>query len=84
MIIELICAPFFLLVDGIIALLPVLTYIPTSIVDTVSLLLKAMQFFPNDVWVMAISNIVFWLTVHFIVSLIKFVVGWIPFISMGD
>lgn len=84
MIIELICTPFFLLVDGIIALLPVLTYIPTSIVDTVSLLLKAMQFFPIDVWVMAIGNIVFWLTIHFIVSLIKFVVGWIPFISMGD
>lgn len=83
MIIKLICAPFFLLIDGLISLTPVLTYIPTSIVDTISLLLKAMQFFPNDVWIMAIGNIVFWVTVHFVISLIKFIVGWIPFINMG-
>lgn len=84
MIIKLICSPFFLIVDGIIALLPVLTYIPTSIADTITLLLKAMQFFPPDVWIMAIGNIVFWITVHFIVALIKFILGWIPFLSMGD
>lgn len=83
MIIKLICSPFFILIDGIIALMPTLTYIPTSIVDTVSLLTKAMQFFPTDVWVMVIGNIVFWTVLHFIVSLIKFIVGWIPFINMG-
>lgn len=83
MIIKLICSPFFLLVDGIISLIPVLTYIPTSIVDTISLLLKAMQFFPNDVWIMAIGNIVFWITLHFIISLIKFILSWIPLVNMG-
>lgn len=83
MIIKLICEPFFLLIDGVIALMPVLTYIPTSIVDTVSLLLKAMQFFPVDVWIMAIGNIIFWVLLHFTISLIKFIVSWIPFINMG-
>lgn len=83
MIIKLICSPFFLLVDGIIALIPVLTYIPTSIVDTISLLLKAMQFFPTDVWIMVISNIVFWILLHFVIALIKFIISWIPFVNMG-
>lgn len=83
MIIKLICAPFFLLIDGVIALIPVLNYIPTSIVDTVSLLLKAMQFFPTDVWIMCIGNIVFWIALHFAISLIKFIVSWIPFVNMG-
>ena len=83
MIIELICSPFFILVDSIIFLIPILTYIPTSIVDTISLLLKAIQFFPYDVWFIVISNIVFWITVHFIFALIKFVLGFIPFVNMG-
>jgi len=83
MIIKLICAPFFLLADGLIALIPILTYIPTSIVDTISLLLKAMQFFPPDVWIMAIGNIVFWTTVHLIIGLIKFILGFIPTMDGG-
>ena len=83
MIVELLCAPFFLLIQGLINLMPVLTYIPTSIVDTVTLLLKAMQFFPSDVWFMCIGNIVFWTTVHLIIGLIKFIVGWIPTMDGG-
>ena len=83
MIIKLICSPFFLLIDGVIAMIPILTYIPNSIVDTISLLLKAMQFFPTDVWIMVIGNIVFWIALHFIIALIKFIVSWIPFINMG-
>lgn len=83
MIVELICAPFFLLIQGLINLMPVLTYIPTSIVDTITLLLKAMQFFPSDVWFMCIGNIVFWTTVHLIIGLIKFIVGWIPTMDGG-
>ena len=83
MIVELICMPFFLLVDGLISLLPALTYIPTSVADTISLLLKAMQFFPTDVWIMAIGNIVFWTSVHLIVGLIKFILGFIPTMDGG-
>lgn len=83
MITELICAPFILLAHGVIALIPVLTYIPTSIVDTINLLLKAMQFFPTDVWIMTLGNIIFWTSVHLIVGLIKFIVGWIPTMDGG-
>lgn len=83
MIIKLICAPFFLMVNGFINLLPILTYIPTSIVDTITLILKAMQFFPTDVWIMVIGNIVFWISLHFVISLFKFVLGLIPFVNMG-
>lgn len=83
MILELICLPFFLIVDGLIALLPVLTYIPTSVADTITLLLKAMQFFPNDVWIMTIGNIIFWTTVHLIVGLIKFILGFVPTMDGG-
>ena len=84
MIIKMICAPFFLLVDGLIAMLPVLNYIPSSIADTTTLLLKAMQFFPNDVWVMTLGSIVFWLTVHLIIGLVKFILSWIPIVNMGS
>lgn len=83
MIIELICTPFFLIAQGIISLIPVLDKLPTTIVDTVSLLIKAMSFFPADVWAMAIGNIVFWTAVHLIIGLIKFIVGWIPTMDGG-
>lgn len=56
MIVEIICTPLLLFVKGIIAMLPILTYIPNSIVSTVDLILKAMQFFPADVWIMVIRK----------------------------
>lgn len=78
MIIELICKPFFLIIDGIIFLIPINTFNYTGLVDAINLLLKAMQFFPYDVWFVAIGNIVFWITVHLIVGLIKFIINFIP------
>lgn len=83
MIIELICTPFFLIANGIIGLIPVLDELPNTIVDTVSLLTKAMSFFPADVWAMAIGNIVFWVALHLLIGLIKFIVGWIPTMDGG-
>lgn len=81
MILEAICMPFIWIINGIISLLPVLNYIPTSIVDTVSLLMKAMQFFPSDVWIMVIGNVTFWVAGHLIVGLVKFILGFIPTMS---
>lgn len=78
-----ICYPFILLAHGVIALLPVLTYIPNSVVSTINLLMKAMQFFPTDVWFMTIGNILFWVSVHLIVGLIKFILGFIPTMDGG-
>ena len=83
MIIELCFLPFFSILEFLINQIPRLTYIPTSIVDTVSLLLKAMQFFPPDVWIMCLGNILFWTTVHLIVGLIKFILGFIPTMDGG-
>ena len=81
MILEAICMPFFWLISGIINLLPVMTYLPTSLTDTITLLMKAMQFFPSDVWVMTIGSIIFWTTVHLVFGLIKFILGFIPTMS---
>ncbi len=83
MIIELMCMPLLIFSKGIIGIIPVLTYIPTSIVNTTELLIKAMQFFPSDVWIMVIGNIVFWITVHLIWAIIQFILKLIPFINMG-
>ena len=83
MIIELICAPFFLIAQGIIALIPVSDSLAPSLVDTISLLVKAMSFFPPDVWALSIGNILFWVALHLLIGLIKFIVGWIPTMDGG-
>lgn len=83
MILEGICMPFIWIIEGLINMLPILTYLPTSIVDTISLLMKAMQFFPSDVWVMTLGNIVFWTTIHLIIGLVKFILGFIPTMDGG-
>ena len=83
MILELICLPLLALSKFIIGLIPAIEYIPNSIADTISLLVKAMQFFPSDVWILAIGNIVFWITVQLIYSVIRFVLGLIPFLNLG-
>lgn len=83
MIIELICAPLLLLVRGIISLIPILTYIPTSIVDTISMLIKAMQFFPFDVWFITTSSFVFWISAHLVYSFFNFIIRLIPLINIG-
>lgn len=83
MIIELLCTPFFLIAHGIIALIPVSDSLAPSLVDTISLLVKAMSFFPPDVWALAIGNILFWVGLHLLIGLIKFIVGWIPTMDGG-
>ncbi len=83
MVLKLICAPLLLIVHAILDIIPILTYIPNSIVSTTDLLLKAMQFFPSDVWIMVIGNITFWLTVHLLWGLIKFILSLVPFVNMG-
>ena len=84
MIIEVIFSPLLLLVRGILAVIPVLTYIPNSIADTVTMLIKGMQFFPFDVWVLCISSFVFWAGVHLVYSFINFVLRLIPLLNLGS
>lgn len=77
------CTPLLLFSKGVVLMLPVLTYIPNSIVSTLDLILKAMQFFPLDVWIMVIGNIVFWITLHLIWAIVHFILRLIPFLNMG-
>lgn len=83
MIIELICAPLLLIVRGILSIIPVLTYIPDSIVDTITLLVKGMQFFPFDVWLICIGSFIFWIQLNLTYSFYSFILRQIPIINMG-
>lgn len=83
MIIELICFPLLALAKLLIGFIPAIEYIPNSISETISLLTKAMQFFPQDVWILAIGNIVFWMTVHLVWAVISFILRLIPFLNIG-
>lgn len=78
MVIELLLSPIFLLVGGVIDLLPTIQSIPVWVSDTVSLLSKALAFFPGDVWYYTIGNIIFWLSVQFAWSIIEWVYRKIP------
>ena len=84
MIIELICMPFFNMVRVALSAIPVLLYIPTSIADTITLLVKGMQFFPFDVWFICVSSFIFWITVHLIYGFINFILKLIPIVNMGQ
>lgn len=84
MIVEFICAPLLLIVQSVLSAISVLTYIPTSIVDTISLLVKGMQFFPFDVWFLCISSFIFWITVHLVFAFINFILKFIPIINIGQ
>lgn len=77
MIIELICSPLFILLRGLLSVIPVLSYIPSSVADTITLLVKAMQFFPFDVWFLCISSFIFWISLHLSFSFLIFVINLI-------
>lgn len=67
MIIKLFCTPIFLLLEGLINLVPSpggLILIPDWAVSCFDLISKGLFFFPPDVFVTVVGNIVFWTTVH--------------------
>lgn len=78
MIIELLCTPLFWLINGLVSFIPVAFQIPNWLADTISLLLKAMQFFPFDVWTIILANIGFWLFAQFAWAIIEWVYKKIP------
>lgn len=83
MIIEAIISPLFLLVRGVLSVIPVLNYIPSSVADTVTLLVKALYFFPSDVWIACITSFLLWTEIHLVFAFINFVICYIPFVNMG-
>lgn len=78
MILELLLNPLFNLIKGLISLLPQFFQLPNWIADTISLIIKAMQVFPSDVWAIVIGNILFWIVVHFTWAIIEWVYKKIP------
>lgn len=82
MIIKLICAPFVLLVKALLSAISFQIVIPASIADTITLLVKAMQFFPFDVWVLCLGSFTFWIAVHILIGIFVFLLGKIPLINI--
>lgn len=60
MIIELVVTPIFLFIEFVISMLPDAMELPGWLQDTANLIGKAMLFFPPDVWMIVIANIIFW------------------------
>ncbi len=85
MILEGICYLAFLVAQGIISGLPNVNSSSNSsfITDTISLISKALQFFPADVWAFAVGSFIFWIGLHLIVGLVKFILGFIPTMDGG-
>lgn len=82
MILELLLKPVFFLVGKGFEVLNFENYnLPFWLEDTLSLLSKGMMFFPVDVWVIVIANIVFWLTILFAWSIIEWIYRKIPGIN---
>lgn len=78
MIIELLVSPIFALIKGLISLIPQSYDLPNYITDVFSLLVKASEFFPMDMFVLCIGNIGFWLAVHFVWAIVEWVYKKIP------
>lgn len=55
--------------------------LPFGMGDTISLLGKAMMFFPVDVWAVVILNITFWLSIQFAWAIIEWIYKKIPGIN---
>ena len=78
MIIEFICSPIFFLINTAINAIPLAFQIPNWLADIISLLFKAMQFFPLDVWVVVMGNIGFWLLAQFAWAIIEWCYKKLP------
>lgn len=81
MILELILTPVFMLIDGLIGLLPSMPDLPNWISNTLDLVSMALLIFPLPIWVLSIGSITFWTFQQLIWSGIMWVVRKIPGIS---
>ena len=78
MIIELVTSPMFLLIDSIIALIPEGLVLPNYILQTLDLLKYPLSIFPVDLWVVIISNVIFWYGAQMSWAIIEWVYKKIP------
>ena len=78
MIVELICTPLFIMLRGLIFLLPTAFTIPDWTISFIALIQRALFFFPADVWYIVVGNIVFWLIAQMTWAIIEWVYKKIP------
>lgn len=81
MIIELLLSPIFLLITGLVALMPSAMALPDWGVASLSVISRALFFFPPDVWTTVLANISFWLFVQLSWGVIEWIYKKIPGVS---
>ena len=81
MILMLLFSPFIGIIKFCIGLLPTFS-VTSEITGFFGLLHTALQFFPTDVWIVLISNIVFWVSGYEVKGIINFILGVLPFVNI--
>lgn len=81
MILQLILSPLFLLISGLLGLLPETFSLPNWLDPCLDLIQTALWFFPADVWAVVIGNIVFWMFVELSWAFVEWVYLKIPLIG---
>ena len=78
MIIELLLSPIFLLISACIGLLPTLVALPNWLIYFIEYVRKGLSFFPSTVFIIIMSNVVFWLSLHMIWAIIEWLYKKVP------
>jgi hypothetical protein len=55
-----------------------------AVTGLIGMFSTAFQFFPADVWILALGSITFWITVHAVYGLVNFILRLIPIINIGQ
>ena len=77
MLVKLFLAPFIVIIDGFIDLLPILQLPAERVAGLFNMVVTALNFFPPDCWLLCLGTISFWLSVHLVTGVIHFIVGLI-------
>lgn len=81
MILELILTPLFMLLDGLLDLLPSMPNAPDWISSVLDIVSYGLYFFPKPIWVAGIASISFWTFGQYIWAGVEWVYKKIPGVS---
>lgn len=81
MIVELLLSPIFFLINSLINFIPPGYSLPQWGVNFFTVVSRALAFFPRPVFVIIVSNVLFWLTLHMTWAIIEWVYKKIPGVS---
>lgn len=82
MLVKLFLAPFIVIIDGFIDLLPILQLPAERVAGLFNMVVIALNFFPPDCWLLCLGTISFWLSVHLVTAIIHFLGGLIPGVTL--